>query len=668
VAQPTAGLADHAGKLGFVRCLPPDTQFYFGTLNVSNHLAALAGSSFFGEISAYLEDKTPSPSTGETSAKKSKAPWGNLGGQDAFIALGKGAPQFLTLVKEVAAVNQRESVSQLLKVLPDSSASEGDEAASDSLARLETLRALAERVEKMTVPEIMFGFAGKDPAALLATLVSPMQREFWAKLGGASDVTLPGGGKFTLHQGKLGSLLGGFEAQIMEHVQIESQRKPVRAILAALQEKPLAVAWGTHDGHAVLVLGSQRPEFRFQQRAADSLIGRSEWQPLAGNMGNNLLAVGWADAKILNAVSFTHSVVGLLRQVLESAGNEGPLGGLAKPLKKSLDDLEALEHQMKAPAAKNATWAAWWSQGLHVEMHGGQAAEGLPSARPLTQLSLAKAPGAVFSHRSLLGGQQAAYEDAWWQGWGTLAQEAVWAVLNRQKNAEVATIKAWVQKDILPSFQQMAASADKLLRNGLGDERGWLLALPVAEEKSDAPSLSMMPTLVYAAALQDRKAVSLAWLEMEPALQSLAKAFPSGQTPPDLTPQMDIHSSLEVYTLPLPIPPPVPQPAIGLGKDLFLVGTSQGYLASLAPTLMQKQAPGPALISAWTLNVARIHSLVRDGLPPSEATAGMVPAARWLAPLGELRGFTTVQPTASGSGRGLVRRWQWDISDPKRFD
>ena len=55
-------LSTHASKLGFAEKLPADTQLFFGTLGMRDHLKALSATSYFDELSAFLDDKTPAPS------------------------------------------------------------------------------------------------------------------------------------------------------------------------------------------------------------------------------------------------------------------------------------------------------------------------------------------------------------------------------------------------------------------------------------------------------------------------------------------------------------------------------------------------------------------------------------------------------------------------------
>ena len=178
-------MSSQAEKLGFIAKLPPTTQLYFGTLNMKRHLEQVSQTTFFNEVTAYLDDKTPAP----TKDAKSAEPGAGLPlvwSDDAFIAAGPGTVEVLAVLGELARENNLELYRKLASLwLP---ADEEKNPVPDHLD------ALLLKLQDLSVPEITIGLRAADAEAGLKGILTPALKALADSLGPKLEVTLPGGG------------------------------------------------------------------------------------------------------------------------------------------------------------------------------------------------------------------------------------------------------------------------------------------------------------------------------------------------------------------------------------------------------------------------------------------------------------------------------------------
>ena len=230
--------------------------------------------------------------------------------------------------------------------------------------------------------------------------------------------------------------------------------------------------------------------------------------------------------------------------------------------------------------------------------------------------------------------------------------------IDKQGSAQPASIKPWLEEQVFPLIQQFYESGMKLARTGFGPQRAWVIKADTNAAKEGLP----VPSVARLATVTDRRALSRAWLEMEPAIQALQTALPmlAGSEPPK--PTKEVMSGLEVYLLPLPTPWPEVQPCLAVGDEVFMLSSSSTLAEALASRMRSRQPAIESGCSVWKLNVALLKQLITSGSEASDAAAFFKSITRWLTPLGQLR-------YSASAKDGRVRRlWSWEMKDPDRFD
>lgn len=642
----TTHLVSQASEFGFASRIPADVEAYVGTVHVRQHLAALQQTRFYQDLTAYLEDKTPAPSAdGKTGMHAAVLP---LWSDDGFIAVGKGGAAFFGLAAEMAEANRMKVLSDLLaRLAPPAAASAGSIGVSQKA------------LEGVEFPPLLIGLRSDDPEALLKTVISEEQRKRYAKLGPGSTMTLSDGGKFTLHEGKVDALLDS-----------SAEDAGILAVLSRLKGKTFSAAWGSSGGYALLALGNARKALEFAKKPEESVLGRSEWGFLTPQVNDSLLAIGWIDEAVLQAVGSGSKVATSLRGILNAAPSESPLAVLGQSLKDPLDALVESEQRYFERSVADLAFGAWWQQGLRVEVMGGLVPEDLSAQVSLKFGALVDEPQVLYGLNTTIGEGDRERFAEYVEGWGALVREAAKKLLEQKAAAagQEKPLRQWLEAEVLPPLANLYEGIKDVSHRGLGPERAYLIHL---EDPADSASASRpggagqpftLPLLAHLSDVRDRQVLQNAWLKMEPSLAVLAKAFPmsSGQEP--LVPDLDTQDGMNIYFLGLPYPSPQLSPCVGVSDRAFLVTSSRALCDELASSLARKPETGDALISQWRLNVPRLRKWIQGAaqLPIEAGTAGFI--SHWMAPLGDLRGRTSVS-------NGKVRRqWTWDIQDPRRFD
>ncbi|MBL9114328.1 MAG: hypothetical protein JNJ83_04925 [Verrucomicrobiaceae bacterium] len=632
-------MSSQADKLGFIAKLPPTTQLYFGTLNMKRHLEQLSQTTFFNEVTAYLDDKTPAPTKDGKGESGPAVPafWSD----DAFIAAGPGTVELLAVLSELARENNLELYQKLASLwLPT------DEAAPKTTDQLETLLL---KVQDLSVPEITIGFRAPDAETGLDGILTSGMRKLAEALGPKLEVTLPDGGRFSLHEGKLAAALQAWKLP---------ESKKLAPVIEKLSAKSLSLAYGYTAGHALVVIGSTRPQFQYATDPEQSLVGNTEWDLLTPQAAKPLTFIGWADAMILEATHQGEWLTPLLDSVLASATKDSPLSGLHKGLEPQLKALLASERRFLQHSYAHAAMLGWWKQGLHVEVHGGIVEDAVGQHSELPLAAALDEPDVLFGYAGNLPANDQQRFSEYLETWAALLRQSALSYIDKQASSQPANIKPWLEEQVFPPIQQFYESAMKLARTGFGPQRAWVIKADTESGKESLP----VPSLARLATVTDRRALSRAWLEMEPAIQALQTALPMllGAEPPKIT--KEVMSGLDVYLLPVPTPWPEIQPCVAVGDEVFMLSTASTLAESLAGRMRSRQPAIESGCSMWRLNVPLLKQLVTAGSEASDAAAFFKSITRWLTPLGQLRHHASLK-----DGR-VKRLWSWEMKDPERFD
>jgi hypothetical protein len=635
-------IMDDADRLGFIARLPADTQIYLGTLRVRNHLATLSETVFFNEIKAYLDDKTPAPTGSPTKVDKPILP--PLWTDDAFLAIGEGGVEALAILKDLAKQNNAEVFRNLaLSLMPAAS-----KATPKSEPKPEPAQSL---LSQLQIPAITLGLRAENAETGIAALLPESFRTALSKLGPQSEVTLPDKAKFFLHEGTVGKLLSG----------LDTTKWPAwAAFVGTLADKPLSVAYGYVSGHAVLTFGSARPDFQFAKTPEESLLSGQEWDALVPQVSKPLVGISWVNGKVLEATHQGEWLAPILEDLVTTIKEERshPLKKLASTLEAPLKQLLESEQRYFEKSYTHMAAVGWWSQGLQVQAIGGLTAASYGHHDELRFSPLLEEADTLFGYAGHLADTELQRYDDLMKAWGAVLGQAARGYVGGFSGEQAATLTKWLDEDVFPPFTQAHQASMKLSREGLGSERAWVLTARAPTDKTTP----LQAALAHVATVRDRRALSRAWLDFEPALTNLQKAFPmlAGVSFSEIQPE--VKSKLNAYALPLPIPLPGIEPCVLAGDENYLLSTSAALAGNLAVRLSEKKAQMERDCSQWRLNVPLLRQIILGASESAEATASLRSMTHWLAPLGPLR-FD-----ASITEGQVQRQWHWQMKDTERFD
>lgn len=640
----TTHLLGSASKLGFAAKVPSDVVLFVSALNLKSHLGNLEGTRFYQDAAAYLEDKTPAPSAEEPSKASTFVP---VLGDDAFLAVGAGGEQLIGAASRMAEADSSGLVATLLGTLLPLPGQISSGAQSPAA------------FPAFTIPPVLIGIRSSDPAKALATLLPESARETLARLGKGAEMTLADGSRFTLHEGKLGTLLLG-----------DTPPTGWSRLLHAAKDQPFAAAWGVSGDYALLALGSARKALEFASRPEDSVLAKNEWGFLADQVDESLIGLGWIDQSVLELSASRLRPARLLQTWLNSLPPDAAFGGLGGLLKDQINALAESESRWLDESWSAAAFGMWWQSGLRLEIMGGPVLEDVIESPGFQFTSQLEEPLVLYGLNTVVQPADQARFQAWIKDWGALLHAGTSHVLKRNAPAtgEDNPLQKWFDTDVVPNVKAIHDGFQQVNTEGLGKERTWLIELPESaaassEEGEKTNSPAQWPQFAQFASVSDRRALNRGWLAMESPLAQLARSIPSGLPPDSFIPEMVMQDGMNLYFLSMPIFTPQFSPCLIVGDEAMILSSTRLLGDRVTGSLNNARAkPGDPALSQWRLNVPLLRKWLQAGSPLAAPATASGAAAHWLAPFGDLRGRSTIK------GGKLFRVWTWDISDPRRFD
>jgi len=621
---------------------------YLSALNLKSHLGRLEPTRFYQDFRAYLDDKTPAPSTESPSPAASMMP---MFGDDAFLAVGRGGAQFIGAAARLAEADSSAMISGLLTSLtPFLGQSTKGKAVADSPGPvLDT---------SFQIPPVLIGVRSTDPAKALAALLPENARQHFAKLGKGAEMTLADGSRFTLHEGKLASLLDETAA-----------RTGWARLLHQAKDQPFAAAWGISGEYAIVALGAAREALDFADKPEDSVLARNEWGFLTDQIDESLVGLGLIDQTVLELSSSQLRPVRLIQSWLRSQSAGSAFRGLGAALMEQLDALAASESRWLDQSWSPAAFGLWWQNGLRLEMLGGPVLEDEPATQGFQFTSQLEEPTVLYGLSGKVHPAVHARFHAFLSDWGALLQAGTHHMLQQNAGSGDAEnpVKQWFDSEVVPGVKEIHRGFMQVTSEGMGKERAWLLelpesAMPGAQEDSNTSTAAHMPYFAQLADIHERKALQRGWLTMEPSLSKLVRSIPTGLPPETFVPEMVLQDGMNVYYLSLPFASPQFSPCLAVSDDCMMISSSRALCESLTRRIQKpKRGPADSTICQWRLNVPLLRKWLQAGGAAAPVTAAGA-AAHWLAPFGDLRGQSSLK------GGKLRRVWTWNISDPRRFD
>ena len=667
-------LTVRAVTLGFAAHLPADTAAYFGTLNLPAHAAALKETNYFKDLTAFLDDKTPAPASGNAKKSEKPVPFEKLLGDDFFFSLGKGAAKAISSLQQLSSFYTEMTYRSLMAgATPGAKPGAGgtEQMLNTLLNDPELLKRATAALTDAQLPPIMVGVHTDRPDEVLKELLPDDLLAQVRKTAKVSQVTTSLGGKFTLIEATGKDLfnddmkkkwLAGLPAECAAAL------PEIGKAVAVLQAKRITLAYGTAGGYLIVMLGSERPNLEFATNPAASLLSRPEFGVLAPYESKNLAAVFFAEGGTLQSLQTPEPLQPMARGVLGALKQSPMFAGMAATLEGKVAALGPVEHELYDRPMTTMIGAAWWDKGLHLEVEGGLSPKGLESGKPLKFASLVEDPNAVLALNFHGDPQTSATLRRYVEGWAEVlhvaGQELAKANMFGDQGPKMAD---WIDKEVVPPLVTFYKNSKTLYTQALGNEQAWIVDLggtmphgltPVQPAKEE----SRMVRIVGVHDVVDRRLIGDSWEEMNAALNGVAKAFPmlAGAKLPE--PDVSNNAGVISYSYPLPMGSDDLLPCTSVSDKLFMLGTSKIQQQDIAARLL-RAAPGtgtPTML--WRLDGTKLREALKSFAPAGPAGDNAKAAVKWLAPLGEARGRLWIE---SGRVRNSI---SLEMKDTTKFD
>ena len=652
---------------------------YIGTVNLKSHLDAAAKSTWWKDLEALMNDKTPKPSGPDAAkgADKAKA----LFQQDVFLAMPKGgAASFEGLRQLSEAYNEITyralMTGGMLGGMGGPGAAPNPDALMQSImddpALLERIAALLPRVE---VPPLIAGFKADKPEELVKELFDEKAVAEMSKKGTASELTTALGGKFRCFEFKMKDLLTEKEkADMLGKVKSLPGRpdpKPmIEKIITEVQKKVLHFAFGAVDGHVIFAAGKDLSHLVFTDKPDASLLAKPDFDFALPYMEKNLLALVSVDAGAMQAMSTDQPFQPILRGLLSGFKSGEMFQGIAAQLEPKIAELAALEKSVFTHKYTNAVAVAWWDKGIHFEGQGGAEMTALDLKKPLRFASLLNDPGvvigAVYSEAQTGSLDGRNYFEKWMELIHFTATQLVKAGLGGPQGAMMLGM---ADLQIIPHLTEFYKGSREIYENALGSEGAIIVDLggkmPVLPGVPADGKERKMLRMAGVNEVANRALIGESWKKMDTSLKALIKAIPAPQPIPVPDPMTTEKNGITTYFLPLPMATEDLNFYTSVNDRLYLFGTSRNLNEAIAGKLAAPPAGAPKSGSHYVINMANVRELVKSfsGVVPSpDAKEGAKSAADWLAPFEKLQGSMTLE---DGKLRSSMH---WEIHDVMKFD
>lgn len=679
-------MQDYAAKLGLAAKLPRDTEFYLSSVNLKKHLAALQGSTWWKDIDALMQDKTPAPTAGDKTFDSLKKLWGD----DFFIAGGPGFAQSAGLLRSFNRV-YNEIYFKLLMTGSSLSVDKGS-ANLNPLLYLQmflqdpaTLEKVADFISAFEPPPLIAGLKVADTAGTLALLDNTKEAEA-KKILVMSDLTTPQGHKFRVATVDMLNLLPEADQQTALAKLPAATPEPSRKIIAkaydALQAKKLMLAWGAVDGHVVLACGKNLDHLKFANSPAESVLARPEMAALLPHAEKNLAAITWMSAASVQSLNDDQPFVPMLRGVAGAMTENPTFKAMGAVLEKRIAELSPLESSVYASQATDLVAAAWWDRGLHAEFFGGIKPRFCLPGKPLKFQPLVERPGVVFGlgyHRNL--DSEKAFR-AWMEKFigviYTGAQELVKAGIAGPSGGQQFAL---FELMLLPTVQKIYQADKDMAEKGLGSEIAYVMdvngKMPPLPGAEPAAKDAKFPRLTSIADVASRDDLAKGWQTINDTVTNVATIVGSlagaGQkdgnpAAPFIMPKPESsqNGNMTTWAYKSEMFSGDLQPCAAITDQRLILSTSKLAAETFAADLAKppsRQVEG----CIWRLDLGALADFTASAAAMSptqtaEQTKELKQAMKWLKPFHVMEGHLFQQ---DGQWRGTMK---WEITDVVKFD
>ncbi|RBP37295.1 hypothetical protein DES53_11433 [Roseimicrobium gellanilyticum] len=682
-----ASLVDHAAKLGFAAKLPADTELYIGSAQLKKHLENIKKSSWWKDLSALVEDKTPAPAAGEKAQQLALEVWGD----DMFIAGGQGFAQDAELLRDL---NRLYNEVYFKLILSGSTASlQTDGAApSNPLAMVQplltdqaSLEKLGQFISKFQLPSMIAGVKTDKGPEVIAELFSEKSLKNKPAEIEISDLKTPDGHAFkvitidmskVITEEKQKEMLEGFAKMLPEPAQ-----KALTKALADVRSKKFVFVVGAVEGYLLLATGKSLDHVKFAADPSKSLLSKPEMAWLLPYAQKDLTGLVYSTAATMSALHDDQPLVPMLRGGVAALKDSEMFKPMGEALEKQIDEMAGLEKNVYAREFTSVAGVSWWEGGaLNAEFFGGARNRFMTLGKPLSFAGLVERPGVVFGiayHRN------PEYEKAvrlWIEKLVSIAytgaQQLVQAGIAGPEGGQQFAL---FEMMLLPTIKEVYQADRQIDEKGLGSQFAALL--DVNGQMPSLPGVTLedskkmkFPRLTMVSEVANRGEIASGWATISKTITNFAtiatsmmgKGAEGGAPPPIPTPESTEANGMTTWFYKNEIFNGDLYPVSSINDKLLVVSTSKPAAESLTADLAK---PAAKVVEGcvWRLDISALADWIADAsaLSPTQ-TPEQIKEVRqnlkWVQPFHALQGHIFQekdQPRVS---------LKWELSDVVSFD
>jgi len=665
VVKPT--LLTEADRLGLAGRVAADVEFCISSVQLKKHVAALQASHWWGQMQAFVEDKTPTPD--KTSG---------FSVDEAFLAFGKDSVKSLLLLRQLNDLYNETAYRGMMSggtLAGLGTSFDAKKLLEAALRDPEILEALILLLERFEMPPVMIGVASPEPEQVLKRISDLLHLSDWLGDAPQSRIVTAQGEKITVNEITMDQVLtkdrrqGWLEAitKTVPGITPEMKDRIARG-LEVLARKKWVLALGLGAQRAYVAVGKSKDQIRLATSVEDSLLARPELRTLDAHALKGLGLIACWDGVFWDVLQSDQPFQPIVRGLLAGLQSEKIFAGIARALEPTAIELAAAERAFYHCEHTNGAAVAWWDGGVHAELAGGfSTADTAAMAQTSQFTALLDEPELVFglSGQGSSTGAGRAYFEAWMQAVHATAQELVKAGVGGEKSAEMFKL---VDHAVLPSVIGFYDSTKTIWQKALSSDGAFIL--DVGGKMPQLPGLPPggeavpLPRFASVHGIKNRELIAVSWQNMETALHQLLKNVPTPQ-PIELPKAMIKRSGdLTSYSYEMPFDSRELAPCVTLNEKLFMLGTSRVQQTHLAEVLKQL-AISPATGMRMKLSFAKLRQFLK-AFAAVRAQNGGAPelkaALKWLEPFEEL---DLRLWSEQGVGKGRV---SWQIHDVLSYD
>lgn len=683
-------LADHAAKLGFAAKLPADTEFYMGSTQLKKHLGNIKQSSWWKDLSALVEDKTPAPAAGEKAQQLFLEVWGD----DMFIAGGKGFAQDAELLRDL---NRLYNEVYFKLILTGSTAGLQSQGASPSnpLAMVQplltdqaSLEKLGQFIGKFQLPSMIAGVKTDKGPELIAEMFSEKSLKNKPAEIEISDLKTPDGHAFkvitiemskVITEEKQKEMLEGMGKMLPEPAQ-----NAFTKALADVRSKKFVFGVGAVDGYLLFASGKSLDHVKFVSDPSQSLLSKPEMAWLLPYAQKDLTGLMFATAGTMSALHDDQPLVPMLRGGVAALKENELFRPMGEALEKQVDEVATLEKNVYAYEFTSVAGVSWWETGsFNAEFFGGARNRFMTLGKPLTFAGLVDRPGVIFGiayHRN------PEYEKAvrlWVEKLVAIAYTAAQQLVQAGiAGPEGGQQFALFEMMLLPTLKEVYQADRQIDEKGLGSQFAMLLDVngkfpPLPGVTIEDAEKMKFPRLTMVSDVANRGEVAAGWATISKTITNMATLAASftargaegaAAPPPAIpTPESIDANGMTTWFYKNDIFQGDLFPVASINDKLLVMSTSKAAADSFAAELAKPSSEKPVEGCVWRLDISALGDWASQvaALSPTQ-TPEQIKEARqnmkWIQPFHALQVHLFEE---KGQPRVSLK---WELSDVVSFD